>query len=92
MNVKELIALLETCEPTSKISIYVPDPEDEGMEFVYEIDRVDRHWDHQQCTGKPNAIGIVATERLAQLRATDEETQNASLSRGPSGPSAGSDS
>ena len=67
MNVKELIAILETCEPTSKVSIYVPDQETEGMEFVYEINRVDRHWDHQECTGKPNAIGIVATERLDQL-------------------------
>lgn len=85
MNVRELIALLETCEPTSNISIYVPDPEDEGIEFVYEIDRVDCHWDHQECTGKPNAIGIVATERLAQLRAPDEETQNAEFT-GPTRP------
>ena len=76
MNVRELIALLETCEPTSKISIYVPDPEDDEIELVYEIDRVDRHWDHQGCTGKPNAIGIVATGRLAQLRVPEEETQN----------------
>lgn len=76
MNVRELIALLETCDPTGDISIYVPDPEEEGMGFAYEIDRVDRFWDHEECTGKPNAIGIVGREHVAQLRAPDEETQN----------------
>lgn len=60
MNAREMIALLEACEPTSKILIYVPDPEGDGTESVYEIDRVDRHWDRQDCIGKPNAIGIVA--------------------------------
>lgn len=60
MNVKELIALLETCEPSGKVSIYIPDPEDDGIEFVYEIQRVDRHFDHEACSGKPNAIGLVA--------------------------------
>jgi len=67
MNAKELIAILEACEPNSKVSIYVPDQENEGMEFVHEINRIDCHWYHQECTGKSNAIGIVATERLGQL-------------------------
>jgi hypothetical protein len=61
MNVKELIAILETCDPNGKISIYVPSTDDEGIEFMHEIALVDRLWDNKECTGTPNAIGIVTS-------------------------------
>lgn len=69
MNVKDLIAALEMCSPHADVSIYVPDLDDpdSGFQYAHEILEVERGWDDKSCTGKPNMIGIVATERLAKL-------------------------
>jgi hypothetical protein len=58
MKIEQLIATLQTCDPSAEAYVWIPDDNGEALRFP--VDRVERGWRDEACSGLPDAIGIVA--------------------------------
>lgn len=62
MKIRELIELLNTCDPDGTVKVCVPDKFEACFEDVYQIAKVNTAWADQACTSKPNRITMVVTD------------------------------